>query len=220
MAVSDIYQITLNGTFLGQDINNVFFYEQVDPADPEAGIAEGLALEWRDTVFLGSGFLVGGNISTGMVYNRIRVINLFNDADFYELNFPSGTAGTNAGEVLPPYAAYSFRSRWLGTGVRRAMKRFAGMPEGAQIDGFIVPAILEAAETLELALEAILTVNDASLVPVQVKRIRIPVIGTEPQQYVYRLPETVGEAETVYADGWKLNPVVGTQNSRKIGRGS
>lgn len=207
MALNDLYQLTLNQTLFGRDIQNTFFYERQDPA----GNAADLGDNWRINILPS----VLGVQSALVDCVSIAVINLGDLGDF--ITIPDSSPG-GYGEVdtLPAFNAVGYSLRLNTRAVRPGSKRVAGVPEEASLNGVLVnPTYLTRVETLRVALYAEVTGADASYFPVVVKRIKEPVAGTVPPKFTYRLP-TTGDPVTIGTVVSALsNPDVTSQTSRK-----
>lgn len=211
MAVGDLYELTLTGTFDGAiPINNVFHYVQDD------GVANGagsLALHFEDNILP----QIVAPATSSIVYNRIRCVNKFDPVDWDERGLISDNVGLIGGDSLPPDAAYAFTFPRTRLDINAGSKRFVGVPEGAQNKGVIVDAT-RITELLALGTELIQTINlTVPLIRVFsfciVKRIPyVPAGGTVTR---YRLPANVGEFEYSVPVSYIEDRNVGTQDTRR-----
>lgn len=218
MADGDLYLVTCQGVFRSQQIVNTYTYVQRLNETPLMPNAFSLAAAF-ELAFMGSAGIGLRNawISNQTSWNSIRVQNLFSPVDYSEILLEAGTAGTATGEALPNYAAYSFRTGWLGGVVRRGFKRIAGVPITANNNGTVASAAVVTMEALGVIMSTTLNADDKDFVPCVVKRI--PYVTSEGND-AYRLPENAGEAVFVENVTFQLQTTLTTQNSRKIGRGA
>lgn len=181
MAIDSLYQVTVKQTWGsgGKPMNNVFFYSHT------AGDGD-----WADlAASFGTAFMPAlNNLQCAIVKNQsIDVVNLGVPTDFGFL--PVVGAGLNVAEALPPFAALSYTMKVNTRAVRKGSKRFSGIPESVQVDGKIVdPPYQGNIDTMRIFLQQELVSADDTWLPVIVKRIKEPVIGTVPLKYTYRLP--------------------------------
>jgi len=185
MPLDTIYQVRARQTWGsgGKALENVFFFDHT----AGAGNATDMATAFGDAFST-----LINQIQAPIVKNySIDVINLGDLGDFASV--PWLGSGTQIGDALPPYAAISFTLKVNTRAVRKGSKRISGVPESAQIDGKLTnEGYIAAVELLRLAMQQeVVTANDTYL-PVVVKRIKEPVVGTVPLQYTYRLP-TIGD---------------------------
>jgi len=185
MPLDTIYQVRARQTWGsgGKALENVFFFDHT----AGAGNATDMATAFGDAFST-----LINQIQAPIVKNySIDVINLGDLGDFASV--PWLGSGTQVGDALPPYAAIGFTLKVNTRAVRKGSKRISGVPESAQIDGKLTnEGYIAAVELLRLAMQQeVVTASDTYL-PVVVKRIKEPVVGTVPLQYTYRLP-TIGD---------------------------
>lgn len=65
----------------------------------------------------------------------VRAAADYDPEDFYEVLFPASFTGEDAGEAAAPFLAYGFRTNRVRTDISRGTKRFAGVVEGAMMNG-------------------------------------------------------------------------------------
>jgi len=80
------------------------------------------------------------NLTNNFVFDEVQVRDVYSVTDFYTIPFAAGIAGQAAGEGLPPFAAYGFRSNRIRSDIRRGTRRFAGVNESIVGDGGILTA--------------------------------------------------------------------------------
>lgn len=195
MALNDIYMLTHRQTWGvgGRPINNVYFFEHTAGAGVAIDLAQAFQSQYLPVI---------GALQSILIWSTfLEVINLGDLGDF--VSYPVEANGSYGGDVLPPYAAYGFTQRVNTRAVRKGSKRIAGVPESAQANGVVTfPDILDAMEDFRILLESELTDVSDTWLPVVIKRVKTPVVGTVPLQYTYRLPTSdlelvVGEVVNV-----------------------
>jgi len=184
MPLNTVYQVRMRqrwGSSSGKEMESVFFFDHT----AGSGLADDLA-----TAF---GTAIGDNVNqlqTGIMKNySIDVINLGDLGDFASL--PWVGEGLISGDTLPPTVAVSYTLKVNTRAVRKGSKRFSGIPEAVVTQGVISDATYQGyIETLRIALMQEIVTGGDTWLPVVVKRIKEPVVGTVPLQYTYRLPTT------------------------------
>jgi len=199
MATDDRFELILNGTVLGKNTRNVFYYLQSNGPTNGAMI---LAQEWTAQHFDPLRAL----ISTSAILTSVECKNLDNPEDFHVEDFGDET-GNVAGDCMPPFVTFSFRYNRATLLVRNGAKRFAGVPESSVVNG-VVPAgaVLTALQAFaELLDEPVTDGLGATFIPVIMRKTRVPEVG-EFEEFIY--------AEFPLADVQYAH--IGTQNSRKF----
>lgn len=186
MALNTIYMLRLRQLWgaAGKPQENVFFYDHT----AGTGVAIDLAQTFENQILP----LINAIQSDAIVNNSLTIINLGDLADF--IDYPLTDGGDYSGESLPPYAAVGYTMKLSTRAVRNGSKRFSGIVESVQSNGVITDATFitkQNALKSELALE--LTDVADTYLPVVIKRVKEPVVGTVPLKYTYRLPTTDGE---------------------------
>lgn len=210
-AVGDILKVTLHETFLGQKIENVFFYRLTGVPSPAAGETfEQLVAERFNVVVA---FHVRAIQSTFCLNTIIRVDNITNGIDFYELTV--GVAGDLAADPLASFDAINFVLRRTTGITRNGSKRIGGLTENG-VSGNTVIIAAGTLNPLEASLSADLVTADA-----------VPVAFAEPVIVGRIFDPTVGASGGYVLDLTKINPIasasataVSTQRSRKAGHGT
>lgn len=186
MALNTIYQLRARQTWGtgGKEQESVFFFDHT----AGTGASADLAAIW--------GTVIGAALNalqTSIMKNySVDVINMGDFSDFAYV--PWFGTGSVTDQTLPPYAALGYTMKLNTRAVRHGSKRFSGIPEGAGNDGVITESgYITKVETMRAALEGELTDAGDTWLPIVVKRVKEPVVGTVPLQYTYRLPETDGE---------------------------
>lgn len=218
MAANDLYLLTLFGELFGQQTVNTFTYYQVTDETAPVTAAQVLADQWATDFITPTNVLRGPAISIAMSYKSIRVVNLFNDAsDFYEKLLPANTNGTGTGGAMPPFVSYAFRTAWLGSGVRRGQKRFAGVLEDEVNNGVLTSNVINELEDLRAMLGDPIVASGGNWQPVIVRRVKT--LDPETGRYIYSYPTNPSQLFQVEANSWQIVNNATTQNSRKYGRG-
>lgn len=209
MTTSDILRFTARQEYLGQVLENVFFYEVVnvpnDPTflNPYDAILASFETRW--------GVQVRTIQGTQLAHRNYRVDNLSNGFDFRELNI--NLFGGAGGQPMPSYVALAVRLHRGSNITRDGQKRIAGLTE-VEVDGNLHQLNATNVAQIEDAHKGTL-VSQTGNVP-----YAVPVI-------IGRINTGTPTAPHYVLDLTKRNPVVdasikatvSTQNSRKPGRG-
>lgn len=220
MAAGDIYEVSDDQTLFSQQIGNVYFYRQaLEFVTTDPTKAQTLAQNWVAQML----DKVRAIQTPDVLHTRIRVRNLYNESDAYELSISlAGNAGVaSTGQTTSPFDAYAFAMDGSNAAVRDGQKRIAGVDEGWVLDGALNPAtydgtaFVNAANAMAAPVTVGLIIPDNVFLPVVVKRIR----EGAPGAYTYRLPESSGEGvwSQIVVGLYKL--IITSQVSRKIGVG-
>lgn len=203
MATGDRYQINLIqrwGDATGQILENVFAYEQTN--------GTGGAFELIDA--FSENIVTAINvIQHNIVVNSLcTVVNLDDPADF-EQEVLDGSGAVSDGDVLPPYASWTYRYLRSTRAVRDGRKAFAGIAEGWQVAGNANAGVLSTLNSLSLILENTLTEA---------------VSGSTWEPRIWRRPGTyssgvVSAPGLFYAIDGVQYSAISTQSSRKYNRG-
>jgi hypothetical protein len=210
IALDNVLKITQNQSYLGQLVQNVYFYSVIAvPTVPDGTDPYEYALQrFNATV----GIKMRPLQSTALNHTIYRVDNLSNGIDFYELaiNVPGGMAE----EASPSYNALNFILRRSNLLTRNGSKRVGGIGEAASNGNtcIISPTVLQdyanAVAGGLLTADATPTVWATSVI-------------------VGRTLEVDSEGKETYVlDLTKINPIqsagftaMSTQRSRKAGHG-
>lgn len=204
---NDVFELVDQYTVLGQEMNNVYFYQR---GASLSFSAQDFAEDWVEEVLP----TVLACQPSDVVHTRVATRNLFDVSDTGEvLHTVSGTL-TGAGELLPPMLGAGFTLARTNSTTRSGKKRVYVGGEGVQDSGNWQGAILTPLANLAAEIASIITVTLVQRwFPVIVKRILVSV-GE------YRLPTNATEATVNPVIGGLVSSIVTTQNSRKIGVGS
>lgn len=208
MSASQVWEVTLKGTLMGQACDNVFFYRGLPSADPgDADIGQAVYEQlWPKMRIC---------VSSDYTLEHIEVRNLFSGAT------PSVTAVGEAGEAgggntLGSFESYGFTLGCISTVTRPGSKRFGGVPDdvvtdGVITDGGIIGHLNDLGDQIATALlDTALGIVEWGI-PVIVKRILT--------DGVYHLPTEIGDLVTNLIVEGAASMLVTSQNSRKVGRG-
>lgn len=199
MAIGDVWQITIRGAYHAQEIVNVFWYIA---ATATAVDLLATTTEFRATVLPAIAEVQGGQMS----WENILLKQITGGRGFRSEVISPAVAGVQTGEDMPPAICWTFRYERIQWDHRHGYKRFAGVTEGNQASGEAVPAILPSLEDLADILEAQL----------------VPSAGTALTPVVYHQWENGQKLDPpeAHSIGGVSYSHIGTQNSRKYGRGS
>lgn len=213
----DIIQLSLVGSFLDEQFQNVHFYRLDD--EGTINYLEGLCTEFESTVLP----LYADVMSDGASYVELRAINIFSLDEHIESPLTPATGAISAGgDDLASFVSASIKLVRGNARVRHGRKSIAGMVEVSaqeqEWDSGFVASLQLLADGLAQTLIAGLVDN---FKPVIVGRVKTAVLGTVPLQYTYRLPTSQAEMddEWAYVTSAVASPVITTMNSRKRGRG-
>lgn len=224
MANGDLYEVSDVQTMYGQEVANVYFYEQTGVVVGQTVTsAQLLAEAFNEQIVPNVAFLQTADV----VHKEIRVRNLFNAADKFTL--PISEPGTAVGswegatqDALPSFVQMPFRLASSSGDVGDGSKHYAGISEGGQLDGVVTtPGLIVTADSLCDQLVASITPASLGLSvtdlfsPRLVKRIR----SGSPGAYEYRLPENAAEATFASIAEAVFVPLLSHIISRAIGVG-
>ena len=208
MALSDCYMLRDVQTCLGEQVLNVFFYQDLLLASTAQNVVESYIADVLP--------LVLPLQVDAVTHVKIDAVNLADAGNFYESIIT--TVGGSAGDGLPAHSALGFSLRLNSRLLRPGSKRICGVPEGAQVDGAIIPgSYLDAMEDYRLQMSAILLSGVvATFQPVVVKRVPYEVPDSAPPRTAYRLPESDGE----FVFGNVVGCLTSTHITHQVSRGN
>lgn len=208
MALFDIYEITDKSVFFGQEVDNIYFYQQTSAVD--APDAADVAAAYIGQVLPD----VCDIQNVEVLHTEIIVRNLFNVSDNAVVSISEPGTGSGAADLFPVFNAVGFKLNQDNGAVKNGAKRYAGCPEANATDGVIDSAgFITTLDALGDTLDDVLLHGIIpTFVPVVVKRL---LSGSD-----YVLPDNLGDAVfgTIVEAVW--NTLITSQNSRKIGVGS
>lgn len=162
-------------------------------------------------------------LSEDYVITGLAAKAIYDPADFYELGITPGAPGAIAGIVMSPILAYGFRTNRRRTDIRRATKRFAGVPQGSLTSNGVLPS-----GTLDL-LNAIGAIMNATLsytpggtaynyVPAVVHKLKTTDI--DGKVHINYYPTESEQRDHLYTGfDWEAYSTVRGQESRQYGKG-
>lgn len=219
----DIYQLTANGTYLGQHTQNVYFYRIEDV--PTSTAAEGLATEWQSDVFA----YVNNILPAQHTTTTIAVKNIFDASDVYEvaINVAGGLGCTGPAANVPSNIAQYARLLRDNPRVDNGAKYFVGPCEanlsGNDIVGMDAAYVAASGAMID---ELVAGVTDI-FKPVLVKRVRTVAnrtngFGQTVSYYRYKLPIDQAQMDTnwAYIRQVQFSLLVSHMDSRQPGHGA
>lgn len=193
----------------GQEMLNVYFYRRdslVAEGTPEAQL---LAEEFSTNVVPPVTNIQNETIT----HTAVRVRNLFDPTDAYEYLI-SVPGVYNHVDEMSTYQAINFTLAHDNPAIKKGRKAFGGFEESHAADG-----IVAGAGFIDNLLDVAIAILDP--LPSGIIDTFFPVIvGRILDAGNYRLPEDVGEAIFGGLTSATFNPLVTTQNSRKMGVGA
>jgi len=207
MAYQDVYELIDVQDFFGQEVLNVYFYENNNVLNGGA-TAEDLANCFIDQVLPEILDVQSDNVT----HTEIRVRNLFTPSDAHVAAISE--AGENGTDTNSSFVAIGFKLVQPNGALRNGAKRIAGIPEGIMADGVVTDATyITALDQVGAAMADTLSISLADVfMPVVVGRI---LDGGS-----YRLPENFGEAVLGAIIEGVFSALVTSQVSRKVGVGA
>lgn len=198
--MGDLLQLVDNQSYLGQQILNVYYYRVLSPLGLSDGYLADLNGAWEEGILNPILDLQ----TAALTHNSREWRNLTNGADLFVNStvIPGANPGTDSG-LTPSFTSLGFLLQRESLATRNGYKRFAGIGE-ALLSGNTYVGGASTITEVENALAADLVLGLVSVAePVIVKRpIAVPVTS-----YIY---SSIGSASF---------RGVGTQNTRKKGRG-
>jgi len=194
--------------FNNELILNVYFYQDLLLASTAQNVVE----SWIADVLPKVETL---QVDT-LTHKLVDAVNLADPSNFYEIDVDE-TGGSTA-DGLPPHSAVGYGLRLNSRALRPGSKRYAGIPETSQVDGFLTDeTYLGYVETVRIQQSAILLSGVLqTFQPIVVKRVRYAVPGTDPVRYAYRLPEDDGE----FVFGNVITALTNLRVSHQVSRGN
>lgn len=214
MAANDVYSVTVKMGEPGAQVINVFFYQ----ASPSSASATAIGL--RTSFDAAVRVAMQGILSTGLFFNSIDTVNLFDNSDFENYLYAVRPAGLRPGQIIPSFNAFKFKSAKPTSSQQPARKAFGYISETDVGGSSIVTggSFQTAANTLATQLGTNLVLaGPMTFQPVIVRRIPYTTPSGKP---AYRLPEGLGESTTFPAINWSYDTVIRPQVSRTFGRGN
>lgn len=126
-SAGDIIRITMKGTYLTQQVVNVYFFLIDSITAPDVSLFDVLddfVTDFDDSVM--------GTLSSELTYSSVIVDNLTDGVSFDEYSF--SIAGVQPGEPLASFYALGVKLSRSTKATRNGAKRYAGLPENL-VDG-------------------------------------------------------------------------------------
>ncbi len=200
-ALGDLLQATVKQTYLGQQVLNVYHYRVTSITGLISNYLELFALFIDDTI----NDAVAQMQLNSLVYTEIETRNLSNGIDFHvEPLTRTGDRTDGGSNAVPSFVSAGFQLIRESLATRNGYKRYAGLDDGLLVNnsyliGSTIQGDIEAALAADWV-EGVVTVAE-------------PIIWGSP-----RASAPVG-AYTYSSIGAAIYREVGTQNTRKPGRG-
>ena len=212
-AGGDIIELTHEQTYLGQVMNNVYFFEA---AVADASMSD--LATWFETNVVPDVKAAQNELVT---HTNLRLRNLFNLAETYEEPLTGTGTQTSADTEIPAFVACSIRLDHISSETRPGFKRYSGMTEGN-----IINALVSTVQVTNLGNIAANLVNPPADVNADWAHVIVgrvcdelnPVVGAVPRCLRYVLPRTQAEAAEAgigYPVSFEVNTQPTSQNSRK-----
>jgi len=207
--IGDIIELVMNSQYLSAANRQmqVWQHEITELNDPSFPLALG-AQSLGEQMFLALYSDILDITNQAITYTDGTFKNLSDPTEIGAFSLSPAVPGTNSGDCLPPYVTYSFLLQRLNATTRNGHKRFAGVGENQQINGDPVSG-------------AITTLDDVADV------IGNPLVlaGVAPDTWEMTLSPRIVRKDATGALVLS-QPVlsarftsIGTQNTRKFGRG-
>jgi len=198
MAVGDIYNIVVEGTYLNQQTINSFHYVRdgvVGEPDPDDLADAFMAMLSGDLPSI---------LSTAFQFTTLRIKDV-NPSGFEFVRLGLGLYGDAGGDSMPPFVAYGYLYQRLHRSTFHGHKRFAGVPESAQAAGVVTGGFVAG---VALAATNLISTLTATLLDYK------PCIYSTILNGVPRTTPVVNLVKAVVFSS------IATQNSRKFGHGA
>lgn len=156
-------------------------------------------------------------------WHGIDVRNLFNPAELGSKNYASDYVGGNATQLNAQFVNPKISSTRKIRGMHGGRKALAPASEAVSGNNSVSGGLLTSLGVMAskwnngYTIDAVAGVS-MELTSVIVKRVRTSKV-VEKTEYTYELPTSQAQATYYIADNWKADLFLGSQNSRKPGRG-
>lgn len=166
--------------------------------------------------------------NAGVAFDIISARDVYSVTDFYETPFVQPLVGTQAGEGMSPVMAAGFRTTRVRTDVRRATKRFVGVPEtlvgigGIWIASAQTGGLKDVADAMTAVLSEDDEGNTVTFTPAVCGKEKYWPSGTPDvgnPAYRYWPTESAQMLHTAAGIKWDFYTQVRSQVSRQYGRG-
>lgn len=209
-ATGDVIELVHEQSYLGQSVNNVYYFQNNDVAGTLISLAD-----WFETNVVPAIKIIQNDLLT---HTNLRLRNLFLDAETHEEPL-AGAGGVPNGLVeMNAFFASTIRFDHVQGGLRPGFKRFAGHTEAQIEDSLWIADTITKLNTIGDHLIQPPTVANPGWVPVVVQRVcetPNPDPEATPSCLKYRLPESQAELITGVITSHEVYSQPTTQNSRK-----
>lgn len=181
----DVIELVHEQTYLGQQVNNVYFFEAVDGTATLTGLAT-----WFETNVVPD---IKGIQNDEVTHINLRLRNLFDLGETYEEPLTGVGALASSSFELPAFVAYTARLDHTSGDVRPGFKRWAGVSEDSVTDSLVAAVRITAIEAICANLVNPPADVNATWAHVIVGRVcdeLNPVVGAVPRCLKYVLPRT------------------------------
>lgn len=206
--VGDIIEFTLksHSTETNDRFLNVFHYsvDSLSGSSSLAAVGQGIIDDWASNFTSYFQDVISNQTS----FDGADLKNITNGLEIFVGDFTDPFAGGVTGDTLPPANTWGFQYVRTNTTTRNGYKRFGLVPESLQQNGIATPAALEDLNALAGQLAAAFIYSQST--PVLFSWTLDPVIVRKNADGEYVLHQDV--SDVVYR-------AIGTQNTRKLGRG-
>lgn len=229
----NLYEVVLQSTYSDQQCINRWNYQTTGTPTSISG-AEALANAFGCIPITGS--LPGSTLFEGIreiqsnrvAYEQIIVKEIWDLTDFYTAPFvPQALGRQTDATPLTPVMNYGFVTNQTTRAVRRATKRFTGIPSNyATAGGGFSSTALTSMDALSVLLGATLQypltgTPELTFSPVVAGKLKYTVPGSSPARYAYKYYSDYATQEPYLMFGciWSKYTTQRSQTSRQYGRG-
>lgn len=208
-AIGDVIELVHEQTYLGQVVNNVYYYEALQ----SVGISN--LTTWFENNVVPQ---VKANQVDLVTHINLRARNLFNESETYEEPLTGVGSVASGVNEMPAFMAYAIRLDHDNGAIRPGFKRFVGVTEVSLDDSLVNGGRILALTTLGGYLVNPPTVVNANWLHIVIGRVcetPNPTPGAKPSCLKYRLPLNQGEKQMGIILTAEPYAQPTTQNSRK-----
>lgn len=218
MSLFDVYEVTHVQSLFEQEVNNVYFYQERSVFVTTYPTVSQLVAER----FVAQILPKVNAVQTADLKNvSIRVRNLFNAADSFELIISGTGSIASVNQTMPAFNAFGFTLAGDTAAVKPGAKRIAGVDEAFNQNGVFNGTAMQIgfftalADTFKEPLTVGLIIQGDVFYPVLVKRVRSGTKGN----YTYKLPTDLLSTVVSTIITTSFNLLITSQTSRKVGIG-
>jgi len=206
----DVIELTHEQAYMGQVVNNVYYFEAVDGTASLTSLAA-----WFETNVLPPIKVIQNNLVT---HTNLRLRNLFNLAETHEEPLTGTGSLVSGAQEMPSFFAAQVRFDHTNAQVRPGFKRWTGLVEDSIADSLYSASLITQMDAIATPLMNPLTPALATWAHVIVGRVcetQNPDPDAVPSCLKYRLPENQIELVVGYPVAYEAYAQPTTQNSRK-----